>query len=101
MELRSCLVPGHDPLRPGVSIASYPAVLWPITDELGTSSAPLGASQPRASEGILDASMPPFSADPSGKTDSTAQLQARGWTGPLSCWPLVAIKERAANSSQQ
>lgn len=35
-----------------------------------------GKSQPRAGEGIIDVSLPPFSADKSGQRDSTVAIQA-------------------------
>lgn len=74
--LRSCLLPGNDPLRPGVTVPVYPAVLAGITDEVGFHSPPLGAAQPRADEGIIDVSAPPFSADATGVSDATVAIQA-------------------------
>jgi hypothetical protein len=80
--LYSNLVAGNDPLRPTVSVPALPAVLNGITDETGgvgfpTEFSDLGLANARAAaEGIVDVSAPPFSADPSGKTDSTEAIQA-------------------------
>ena len=76
LALRSCLIPGNDPLRPGVEVPVYPAVLAGITDEIGWSSPDLGAAQPRAAEGIVDVSAPPFGADRSGARDATRAIQS-------------------------
>ena len=76
LALRSCLVPGHDPLRPGVAVPVYPAVLAGISDEIGWSSPDLGAAQSRADEGIVDVSAPPFGADRSGARDATRAIQS-------------------------
>jgi hypothetical protein len=74
--LRSNLVAGNDPLRPSVSVPALPAVLAGITDEVGFNSPDLGKAQPRNQEGIIDVSLPPFSADPTGVKDATASIQA-------------------------
>lgn len=76
VSLRSNLVAGNDPLRPSVIVPALPAVLAGITDEVGFRSPDLGKLQPRNQDGILDVSLPPFSADKTGAKDATAAIQA-------------------------
>lgn len=71
-----------DPLRPLCDATScppsLPAVLTPITDEVGGVNAavlPLGLMQPLARFGLVDVTRPPFSADPTGVEDSTSSIQ--------------------------
>lgn len=57
-----------------------PGVQAPVTGVNGVRSAPLGvADAPRAAMGLLDVTLPPFSADPTGVRDSTAALQSAVW----------------------
>ena len=68
---------GADPLRPTMAVPALPAVLWPLTDEVGGAWEPsLGEAQPLATDGLLDVTKPPFLADPTGRRDSTSALQA-------------------------
>ena len=76
VSLRSDLVAGNDPLRPSVSVPALPAVLAGITDEIGFRSPDLGRAQPRNQDGIIDVSLPPFSADKTGAEDATVAIQA-------------------------
>ena len=68
----SSYYPYHDPM---------PAVLGAsgITDEISgydhLSLFPLGESQPLGKLGVLDVTLPPFNADPSGNKDSTHAIQ--------------------------
>ena len=64
---------------------SAPAVLAPITDQIGTINWDHGSLGSFHSvrgppfgpeEGVLDVTMPPFNADGTGKVDATRQLQA-------------------------
>ena len=76
LSLRSNLVAGNDPLRPSISVPALPAVLAGITDEIGFKSPDLGRAQPRNQDGIIDVSLPPFSADKTGIKDATVAIQA-------------------------
>jgi len=68
-----------------LNASSAPAVLAPITDQLGTLNwdhGTLGTQHTRsappygADDGVLDVTMTPFRADNTGITDATAALQA-------------------------
>ena len=53
-----------------------PAILGPNVNGIGLGSNYSAAEQPLAAHGFLDVTKSPFSADPTGKTDATAAIQA-------------------------
>lgn len=55
---------------------TLPAVLGPNVNGIGLGSNYSAVEQPLAASGFLDVTKPPFSADPTGKTDATAAIQA-------------------------
>ena len=56
--------------------ATLPLVLGPNVNGIQLGSNFSASDQPLAASGFLDVTRPPFSADPTGKTDSTQALQA-------------------------
>ncbi len=52
-----------------------PTILYPVPDALELGISPLLALHPLAPMGILDVTRSPFSADPTGRRDSTTALQ--------------------------
>ena len=55
---------------------TLPLVLGPNVNGVELGSNFSATDQPLAASGFLDVTRPPFSADPSGKTDATAAIQA-------------------------
>jgi hypothetical protein len=55
---------------------TLPAILGPNVNGIRLGSNYSAAEQPLAARGFLDVTRPPFSADPTGKTDATAAIQA-------------------------
>ena len=52
-----------------------PVVLQPVSNGVDIGDGGLGPSQPLAAVGLLDVTLPPFNADASGVSDSTAAIQ--------------------------